>query len=73
MRNTVAQTERRLIAEVKNVESSLVSEETVKFCALNAEIMASKEALNSAMNASQVINASYHFLEMPFVVGSSSM
>uniref|UniRef100_A0A7I4E429 Leucine-rich repeat and coiled-coil domain-containing protein 1 n=1 Tax=Physcomitrium patens TaxID=3218 RepID=A0A7I4E429_PHYPA len=55
VRNTVAQTERRLIAEVKNVESSLVSEETVKFCALNAEIMASKEALNSAMNASQTV------------------
>ena len=56
LRKTVLQTERELIAAVKHVESSIVSEETKKLTALNSEISALKEALNTALNTCQVIN-----------------
>ena len=56
LRKTVVQTEKELIAAVKHVESSIVSEETKKLSSMNSEILALKEALNSSLNTCQVLS-----------------
>ncbi|KAG0584963.1 hypothetical protein KC19_3G246600 [Ceratodon purpureus] len=55
LRKTVVQTEKELIAAVKHVESSIVSEETKKLSSMNSEILALKEALNSSLNTCQTV------------------
>lgn len=54
LQRIVVQTQRELIVAVKRVESSIIVEEAKKLSALNSEILALKEALNSALNTCQV-------------------
>jgi len=54
------QTEKEVMTEVKHIESSIIkhiaSDDAVKLSALSAEILALKDALNSALNSCQVLN-----------------
>lgn len=60
LRKTAVQIEKELITEVKHVESSITKHiavnDTTKLSSLSAEIVALKDALNSALNTCQVLH-----------------